>query len=207
MANFTIRNTSPAGLYLPYYMTTGSGGLNTCIVGNQAVQGANVLYNCTGFSQGRCLEVYYEITAGASGNPFAMFNGDAETWYQTAIDNGFNVGQTPRIGAIGVYYNGIDRGHVCNIEQYANGRWEISESHYYYDYQQGVVDQGSWDYSYLNNTNFKPEFIQYDNSWFLIGFIYPFDNITPIGGGGMITGIFGNKKIRSAKRRGRIILL
>lgn len=193
MANFTIRNTSPAGLYLPYYMTTGSGGLNTSIVGNGAIAGADVLNNCVGYSQGRMLEIYYQITAGATGNPFSIFNVDAENWYTVAQANGFRTGSAPQVGAVGVcsgLYQGQTIGHVFNIEQYANGRWEISESHY--NYPNG---NGSWDYSYLMS-NGLPAFIGADSSWQMIGYIYPFDGLTPISGNISIAA-----KIRQTRRR------
>lgn len=197
MANYTIRTTSPAGLYLPYYMRTASGGLNTSIAGNGAIAGADVLNNCVGYSQGRLLEIYYEITVGASGNPFSAFNVDAENWYTVAANAGMSTGQYPRAGAVGVYYNG-STGHVCNVERYYNNRWEISESHYYYD--GGSNTTGSWDYSYLQD-NFIPAFIGSDPAWYLIGFIYPFDGVIPIEGK-----YYCIKKHRKNKRNKKIIV-
>lgn len=198
MATFTIRNTSPAGLYLPYYMRTASGGLNTSIAGNGAIAGADVLNNCVGYSQGRMLEIYYQITAGAASNPFSMFNVDAENWYTVAQANGFQVGQTPKAGAVGVCagsYQGETIGHTFNVERFYNNRWEISESHY--NYPNG---QGSWDYSYLM-ANGLPAFIGAGSSWQMIGYIYPFDNIMPIEGKYYVL-----KKHRKNRRNKKIVV-
>lgn len=175
MPTFTIRNTSPAGLFLPYYMTTGAGGVNTSIVGNGAIAGANVLNNCVGYSQGRLAEIYNQINGTTGQNPFTMFNVDAQNWLTVAQNNGFATGMTPQIGAVGVYYaSGQNLGHVCNIENIGiGGIWEISESHYYYP-----NGQGSWDYSYLQ-PNLLPAFIGNDPDWQLIGFIYPFQGLQP----------------------------
>lgn len=173
---YDIRTTSPAGENLPYYNTVASGGYNSSIQGNGAVFGANVLNNCVGYSQGRLMEMHNQlypnnqITSAAS-NIYSIFNANAEDWYQIAVNNGFNVGSVPELGAVGVWYSAAQNvGHVANVENYANGRWEISEGHYNYP-----GGQGSWDYSYLqNNSDYLPAFIGADSSWALIGFIYPF---------------------------------
>lgn len=176
--SYTIRNTSPAGSGSPFYNTVASGGFNTSIVGNGAVSGANVLNNCVGYSQGRMMEMYSEAVSpitSASENIFSMFNANAEDWYNIAVANGFPVGQVPTYGAVGVWYNGAGIGHVANVEDYQNGVWEISEGHYNYG---GAY--GSWDYSYLqNNSDYLPAFIGVDYSWYLIGFIYPFNALPP----------------------------
>lgn len=173
----TPRTTSPAGLYLPYYMKQGTytGALNSAILGNGAITGANVLNNCVGYSQGRMAEMYCEDKGLQPQNPFTLFAMDAQDWFTAALNAGYSTGQVPRLAAVGVYASRSDPtlGHVCNVEQYANNHWEITEGHYYYP-----GGNGSWDYSYLNNTNLKPAFIENDNDWYLIGFIYPFD-VTP----------------------------
>lgn len=176
--SYQVRTQSPAGSYSPFYMKQGTytGALNSAILGNGAITGANVLNNCVGYSQGRMAEQYCEdqgITT--STNPFTLFNMDAQNWLTAAINAGYQTGLIPRLAAVGVYQSRSDPslGHVCNVEQYVNGRWEISESHYYYP-----GGNGSWDYSYLNNNNLKPAFIENDNDWYLLGFIYPF-NVTP----------------------------
>lgn len=199
MANYTIRTTSPAGSYLPYYMKTGTytGAINDAILGNGQIAGANVLNNCVGYSVGRLMEQHYQIngTVSTQYNIFAGYN--AEDWFTVAANAGMSTGQYPRAGAVGVYYNG-STGHVCNVERYYNNRWEISESHYYYD--GGSNTNGSWDYSYLQD-NFIPAFIGSDPAWYLIGFIYPFDGIIPIEGK-----YYCIKKHRKNKRNKKIIV-
>lgn len=177
--SYTIRTSSPAGSGSPFYNTVASGGYNTSIVGNGAIAGANVLNNCVGYSQGRMMEMYDQAVSpitSAAANIFSMFNANAEDWYNIAVANGFNVGQTPTYGAVGVWYSAAQNvGHVANVEDYQNGIWEISESHY--NYPGGA---GSWDYSYLqNNADYLPAFIGADSTWALIGFIYPFNAVPP----------------------------
>lgn len=201
MPSFTVRSTSPAGLYLPYYMTTASGGVNSAIQGNGAIAGANVLYNCVGYSQGRMAEIYNEINGTSGQNPFTMFNQDAQNWLAIAQNNNIPTGMTPEVGAVGVYYDGGTLGHVCNLERYVNGVWEISESHYYYDGNQNV--NGSWDYSYLIGD--KPRFIAYDPSWLFLGYIYPFSGLTPVVYGKGFGGVVN--KLSKRKKRGITIIL
>lgn len=203
MGVFTPINTNPAGSYDPCWMTTGAGGLNTAIVGNGAIAGANVLNNCVGWSQGCMLKHYCQINDIVTPvtNPFSMFNGDAETWLTIAQNNNFPTGQTPQIGAVGVYYAQQQNvGHVCNIEAYVNGVWEISESHYYYP-----GGQGSWDYSYLQ-VNLLPAFIGADPDWQLIGFIYPYGTIPSTGSGGALASIIGSKK-KFRRHSGQLIII
>lgn len=202
MPSFTIRTTSPAGSYLPYYMTVAAGGVNTSIVGNGAVAGANVLQNCVGYSQGRLSELYNELNGTTGQNPFTMFNVDAQNWLAVAQANNIRTGMTPQAGAVGVYYSAQQNlGHVCNLEQYANGRWEISESHYYYP-----NGNGSWDYSYLQ-PNMLPAFIGSDSSWQFLGFIYPFEGITPIVPGHGAAGVIAAKNSKMKRRKGLTLIL
>ena len=199
MPSYTIRDTRPTG-NLPYYTST-QGSItpawNTCILGNyqglwypqsQGQPGANVLNNCTGYSQGRMMEMWNDlypnnqITSLAT-NPFSFLNGNAYEWYQDAIDHGLNVGSVPQIGAVGVWkkdaMNGEEPlGHVANIECNDNGTWRISEGHAYYDHGLHNNSWGSWDYSFLQpNVDYLPSFIGADPNWYLLGFIYPFDVI------------------------------
>lgn len=173
---YDIRTSSPAGENLPYYNTIASGGWNSSIQGNGAIAGANVLNNCVGYSQGRLMEIHNQLypnnqITSAATNIYSIFNANTEDWYNIAVNNGYNVGSTPDYGAVGVWYSASQQvGHVANVENYADGVWEISEGHYNYP-----GGQGSWDYSYLqNNTDYLPAFIGADPTWDLIGFIYPF---------------------------------
>lgn len=174
--SYEVRTVSPAGENLPYYNTIASGGWNSAIQGNGAIIGANVLNNCVGYAQGRLMEIHNQLypsnqITSAGTNIYSIFNANAEDWYQIAVNNNYNVGNTPDYGAVGVWYSAAQNvGHVAICEQTAEGIWYISESHYNYP-----GGQGSWDYSTLqNNTDYLPAFIGADPTWTLIGFIYPF---------------------------------
>lgn len=175
MPAWTVRTTSPAGLYLPEYMTTGSGGWNAAITGNTAVAGADVMNNCVGTSIGRLVEMHNSVSPGsitsAATNPYNIFAAwDAQFWYGVAVGAGYSVGAAPAEGAVGVYSNSDDSlGHVVNIEEYSGGVWYITEGHYYYPNPPG---NGSWDFSSLDS-NYMPQFLSGDPNWRLIGFIYP----------------------------------
>lgn len=198
MSNYLVRTTQPTGNLPEYSSINGavSPAWNSCILGNyqgtwnQGQPGANVLHNCTGFAQGRMIECYNEINGNpitsAGSNIFSVFNADAQKWYRIAQNNGFSVGSSPAAGCVGVWANGgIDDpntiGHVAFFERYANGRWEISEGHAYYDGGTHGNTWGSWDYSYIQS-NGLPAFIESDPSWYTIGYIY-LPGITPDPGG------------------------
>ena len=188
MANFTVYNTSPEGLYLPYYMTTGTGGLNTSILGNTpqgegiGITGADVLNNCVGWCQGRMMEVYNEVN-GTQNNPTNPFTGcsvDAQLWYANYNQWGMTRQATPAVGAIGCYRKRISihptvyEGHVLFVERYNTdtGLWEASEGHYWYDGSQNT--DGSWDYTTLDrNNSYKPLFLVSDPFWQKQGFLIP----------------------------------
>lgn len=181
---YTVRTTQPTGNLPEYSSIQGSitPAWNGSIVGNGGQAGANVLFNCVGYSQGRLIEMHNEIfpdnkIMSFASNIYNIFSGNAEDWWQAAIDAGYNTGQVPKAGAVGVYYDPANNtGHVVNVEKFdtVNNRWDITESHYYYP-----NNQGSWDYSYLDS-NYFPAFISGHASYQLYGFIYPFDNVTPV---------------------------
>lgn len=183
MPTYTVRTSQPTG-NLPWY-TSIHGNItpawNSAIVGNSAnglgQSGANVLNNCVGYSQGRLVEQYNElyptqqITSYLT-NHFRIFNGNAQDWYQDAINNGFNVGSVPTYGSVGVWegvYQGNPIGHVANFEDYDSNGWWVSNGHWQHGGQ-----YGSWGTEYVDS-NYM--FSWMDSSWFLIGFIYPFDVI------------------------------
>lgn len=130
---FTVRNTSPEGENNPCYMTTGSDiGLgnfdsthwNTCMQGSPVVIGATALANCTGYAEGRSLEIYCEATGfdpiENNGHPWLIFSShNAGEWYDVA-DNSqdFSVNPTtPSAGAIMVWTQSGNAGHVAIVEE------------------------------------------------------------------------------------------
>lgn len=144
---FTVRDRSPEGENNPCYMTNGTSGLlgsfdsthwNTCILGSPTVNGANVLANCTGYAEGRSLEIYNEATGydpvTAGGHPWEIFSShNAGEWYGVAEQSeDFEVNPTtPTPGAIMVWDKAASAGHVAVVEEVIDNDTVItSESGY-----------------------------------------------------------------------------
>lgn len=131
---FTMRTSKPSGN--KNFITTGSGGWNTCIKGYPMDVNANVLANCVGYASGRFNEII-NIARDASGCTYKNLNCNAENFIERARSAGLEVGSTPRVGAIGVAMkgttlNGSDgAGHVWGVEKVnSNGSTYTSESGY-----------------------------------------------------------------------------
>ena len=168
MAIFTKRLTAPSSTDKHYIHYT-KGGYNTCIIVNEST--GSIMPNCVGYAQGRLLEILQATKAN-----WSLPACNAEDWYDKAQENGLQVGQTPKLGAVacwraGSTHNGADGcGHVAVVEEIkANG--DI------------VTSNSAW-----NGTNFYTQTItkasgyMYSSSRPLIGFIYcgiDFDNDTP----------------------------
>lgn len=216
MSNFTVYTDAPDGLFLPYYMRTAEGGLNSCILGNTpngevGIAGANVLNNCVGWCQGRMMEVYNEVagTQNSPTNPFSGCNLNAEEWYANYRAWGMTRQSTPAVGAIGCYRKVKTlrpvtyEGHVVFVERYDSntGLWEVSESHFYFDGDQNV--NGSWDYTTLNS-RYYPPFIA-GTLWQLQGFLVPtypatLDPSAPVQRGGSFDILAGAYRKRNRRR-------
>ena len=131
---FFIRNSKPSGN--KNFMTTGSGGWNTCIKGYPNDPNANVLANCVGYASGRFNEIINEAR-GTTGCTYKYLNCNAENFIERAKSAGLEIGTTPRVGAIGCAMkgstlNGGDgAGHVWIVERvYSNSSTYTSESGY-----------------------------------------------------------------------------
>lgn len=117
---FFIRNSKPSGN--KNFMTTGSGGWNTCIKGYPNDPNANVLANCVGYASGRFNEIINEAR-GTTGCTYKTLNCNAENFIERAKAAGLETGSTPRVGAIGCAMkgstlNGGDgAGHVWIVEK------------------------------------------------------------------------------------------
>lgn len=117
---FFIRNSKPSGN--KNFMTTGSGGWNTCIKGYPNDPNANVLANCVGYASGRFNEIINEAR-GTTGCTYKTLNCNAENFIERAKAAGLKTGSTPRVGAIGCAMkgstlNGGDgAGHVWIVEK------------------------------------------------------------------------------------------
>lgn len=117
---FTQRTVAPA-VNNKYYVGTGYGGLNRCIIIDRET--GSVLPNCTGYAYGR----FMECTGAKS---CTLPTSDAGKWYDSTI---YQRGQTPRVGAIACWTGGTQgKGHVAFVENVdAGGTVTVSESGYY----------------------------------------------------------------------------
>ena len=117
---FAVRNYKPSGD--KNYITTGSGGWNTCIKGYPMDANANVLANCVGYASGRFNEIINDAR-GTTGCAYKTLNCNAENFIERAKAAGLKVGSTPKVGAIGCAMkgstlNGGDgAGHVWIVER------------------------------------------------------------------------------------------
>lgn len=180
---FEVRTSSPEGSFLPYYMTLAASGFNSCITGNSAnglgLYGANVLNNCTGYAQGRMMEIHNQIypsnpISNSADNIYSIFNGNAATWFTTAVNNGFNTGSIPQAGSVAVYRSAqFPLGHVAVFEEQVGGGWRASEGHWSYG---GAY--GSWDYTRVINTTYLLPWMN-GLDYTLQGFIYLGNSPTP----------------------------
>lgn len=131
---FSIRNSKPANN--KNYITTGSGGWNTCIKGYPTDKEANVLANCVGYASGRTNEIINEAR-DTEGCTYKTLNCNAENFIERAEKAGLKIGTEPRVGAImcwmkGATLSGSDgAGHVATVEKINDdGTIYTSESGY-----------------------------------------------------------------------------
>lgn len=131
---FFIRNYKPSGN--KNFITTGSGGWNTCIKGYPMDPNANVLANCVGYASGRFNEIINEAR-GTIGCTYKYLNCNAEWFIERAKQAGLQIGSTPRVGAIMCWQKGtVDggqdgAGHVAIVERvYSDSSVYTSESGY-----------------------------------------------------------------------------
>lgn len=135
-ATYSMRTVSPVGEYNPCYMSNLYGASwanawNTCIYGNPTETGADVLRNCTGYAQGRALEIYNElknnVPTSTANQPFHMLNANAGEWYGIAQNNGFTCDYYyPSDGAIMVWGQYGQAGHVAVVEKVVDTNTVIS---------------------------------------------------------------------------------
>lgn len=127
-AGFTMRTSKPSNN--KNFITTGSGGWNTCIKGYPMDPNANVLANCVGYASGRFNEII-NIARDTSGCTYKTLNCNAVGFKERAEAAGLQTGSTPRRGAIGCCGGGSGAGHVFMVERVdSNSRIYTSESGY-----------------------------------------------------------------------------
>lgn len=167
---FTMRTSKPSGN--KNFITTGSGGWNTCIKGYPMDANANVLANCVGYASGRFNEII-NIARDTAKCTYKTLNCNAVGFIERAQAAGLKTGSTPKRGAIMCWGNG-SAGHVAIVEKVnsnnsvytsesgygstafwnqtrtnSNGRWGCSGSYYFRafiylpDDVQKAIDGGS----------------------------------------------------------------
>lgn len=89
-----------------YWINTGYGGLNPCILGSPSYGPGNCLANCVGYAYGRA----YEILGT---DPHLCIN-QASAWY--TYNDGYPRSSEPQLGAIACWDDGAS-GHVAVVEE------------------------------------------------------------------------------------------
>lgn len=125
--SFSPRTTSPENGN-KYYTSTGSGGVNECIVPYNASWRGSCLPNCVGYAWGR----WYEILESRP----SLSRANAEEWYGHTSD-GYRRSPTPAAGAVICWSKGVvgnkndGAGHVGIVESVdSNGDILVSYSGY-----------------------------------------------------------------------------
>ena len=116
-AGFTMRTSKPSGN--KNFITTGSGGWNTCIKGYPMDANANVLANCVGYASGRFNEII-NIARDTTGCTYKTLNCNAVGFKERAEAAGLKTGSTPRRGAIMCWGKDGGAGHVAIVEAVNN---------------------------------------------------------------------------------------
>ena len=129
--------TSPVGtfnkLWTHYTGYNWATAWNGCILGSPLQYGADVLSNCTGWAEGRALQLYMlfhpNYDPGTLGTHLFMdfsYHNAGQEWIDLALHKGFEVVQQPVEGSILVTPS-----HVAIVERDDGGdSWLISESGY-----------------------------------------------------------------------------
>ena len=129
--------TSPVGTYNKLWMHYNgynwSSAWNGCIIGSPSQIGADVLSNCTGWCEGRMLQLYMlfnpSYDPGTLGTHLFMdfsYHNAGQEWLDEAAAKGFDIISQPEVGAVLVTGT-----HVAVIEDYNPGfGYLISESGY-----------------------------------------------------------------------------
>ena len=148
---FTPRLDAPSVDDLHWIKTT-HGGYNRCILINEET--GQVIPNCTGYAWGRFLEEQGITDCNLS-------RGNATVWYGNTSD-GYNRGQTPRLGAVICYSGGSDNaGHVAIVEEIRNNGAEI------------VISESTYSGVYFRTKTLLAPFYSWGAGYTLQGFIYP----------------------------------
>lgn len=161
--------TPRLSIYEPTDMRTSSEAYRYYFGENLYYQYGFGIANCTAYAAGRWFEITGEYP------PFTAGTGNANRWYQDAIDKGYEVGQEPRLGAI-MCFGYSPGGHVCVVEQINDdGSYITSNSAWNSDGEMNLSPSqlfNSFPCFYLNTYSGAP-----GNQF--QGFIYPKGVINP----------------------------
>ena len=156
MATFVPRKTRPANDNL-YYIKTTKGGYNKCI---QVQSDGRVLPNCTGYAWGRFMECQTNV------HNCNLSRMNAELWYPYTAD-GYQRGQTPKLGAVICWHSTRSGGHVAIVEK-INPDGTI------------LTSNSAWSGSYFYTKTLSPKNNYYMGSAYTFqGFIYNPTDFTP----------------------------
>lgn len=152
---FIPRTDAPSYTDLHWIKTT-YGGYNRCILINSTT--GSVIPNCVGYAWGRFLEENQITDCNLS-------RGNAENWFGNTSD-GYERGQTPKLGAVICWHSSVSGGHVAIVEQiYNDGKILTSNSAY----------SGSRFYM----KTLSPPSYYMGSAYTFQGFIYPPNNFDP----------------------------
>ena len=155
MTVFIKRDTAPSSTD-PYWIKTTKGGYNRCIAINKDT--GSVLPNCTGYAWGRFMECQGVTTC-------ALSRANAEQWYTHTVD-GYQRGQTPKLGAVICWSSTKSGGHVAIVEEiYEDDSILTSNSAY------------GWKRFYMKTL--KPPLFRMGKAYTFQGFIYNPTEFTP----------------------------
>lgn len=118
--------------------------------------------NCTCYAWGRFWE------CGGQDNVPNLPTGNAGTWYGQAASRGYQVGQTPALGAVACFGKSGAAGHVAVVEQISSDGSYIncSNSGYY-----RPVSTSNWHYFFMTTNYASNNYIPWSGYYFQ-GFIY-----------------------------------
>ena len=132
--------------------------------------------NCTCYALGRALEIAKQnnIVLDISG----LGLNSASSWGKTGvIGSNWQKGTIPKLGAIAVYENGTEDGHVCVVEELKDdGGYLTSNSAWY-----RPIDTTNWHYFYTSNHDKYNNSDMLGSSYSFKYFLYPpyVDNMNP----------------------------
>lgn len=204
--SYTPRTTQPSNNDLRWRSTAYGGYNNFPSVydrwGSVTPYRGSVLANCTGYCQGRWMEL------GNTNTPYGLYS-NAKEWLNDAKASGYSIGTEPQLGAIVVFdgWSKTPAGHVGIVEEISSdGSYiQCSESNWTTDITRGYFEYPVTRY---RSTGWKRSG---STSGASIGFIYhpgispTTHTLTVVNGKGSTSGSSGDTvNISATKKQGQI---